>query len=98
MANTRAPNVRAICWTYGSNYKVKHDVTLVWSEDSSPQSLAAFTKAGRDPYFRIVMGQTVTDTVRADIIVSQELQSHRKEIDQARKLCKKHGRGKGDEG
>jgi serine/threonine protein kinase len=29
---------------------------------------------------------------------SQELQGRRKEIDQARKLCKKHGRGKGDEG
>ena len=31
--------------------------------------------AGRDPYFRIVMAPTVTDTVRADIVVSQELQS-----------------------
>jgi Flp pilus assembly protein TadD len=29
---------------------------------------------------------------------SQELQGDRKEIDQARKLCKKHGRGRGGEG
>jgi serine/threonine protein kinase len=29
---------------------------------------------------------------------SQQLQGHRKEIDLARKLCKKHGRGKEDEG
>jgi hypothetical protein len=47
----RWPNVRAVCWTYGTNYKVKNDVTLVWNEDSSPQALAAFRKAGLDPYF-----------------------------------------------
>ena len=45
------PNLRAICWTYSSNYQVKDGVTLVWNEDSSPQALAAFRKAGLDPYF-----------------------------------------------
>jgi hypothetical protein len=47
----RWPNVRAICWTYGKNTKVNRGVTLVWNEDSSPQALAAFRKAGLDPYF-----------------------------------------------
>jgi hypothetical protein len=45
------PNVRAICWTYGSNLKTNLNVTLVWNEDSSPQALAAFRAAGLDPYF-----------------------------------------------
>jgi hypothetical protein len=47
----RWPDVRAVCWTYGSNHKFKNDVTLVWNEDSSPQALAAFKRAGLDPYF-----------------------------------------------
>ena len=47
----RWPDVRVICWTYGSNHKVDRDVTLVWREDSSPQSLAAFRVAGLQPYF-----------------------------------------------
>jgi hypothetical protein len=45
------PNLKAICWTYSRNYQVKDHVTLVWNEDSSPQALAAFRKAGLDPYF-----------------------------------------------
>jgi hypothetical protein len=44
------PNLAAICWTYGSD-RVHPDVTLVWNEDSSAQSLAAFRAAGLDLYF-----------------------------------------------
>jgi hypothetical protein len=45
------PNLRALCWTYSRSHQVKDHVTLVWKEDSSPQALAAFRKAGLDPYF-----------------------------------------------
>jgi hypothetical protein len=48
----RWPNVRVVCWTYGSNYKYDRGVNLVWSEDSTPQALAAFRTAGLDAYFR----------------------------------------------
>lgn len=44
-------DVRVICWTYGANYKLNHSVTLVWKEDSSSASLAAFRAVGLDPYF-----------------------------------------------
>ncbi|HXY72938.1 MAG TPA: hypothetical protein VEM41_10365 [Actinomycetota bacterium] len=48
----RWPDVRVVCWTYGSNYKFGPGVTLVWNEDSSPQALSAFRTAGLDSYFR----------------------------------------------
>lgn len=58
------PDVRVVCWTYGSNFKYDRGVNLVWSEDSTPRALAAFRAAGLDSYFRGSGWSTITAALR----------------------------------
>jgi serine/threonine protein kinase len=75
------------------------------AERIARQAVAALAGSGQtyEAYAEYDLGLALAQLGRCDEALphldrSQELQGHRKEIDHARKLCKKHGRDKGDEG
>jgi serine/threonine protein kinase len=75
------------------------------AEPIAREAVAALEGTGQtyEAYAEYDLGLALAQLGRCDEALphldrSQELQGHRKEIDEARKLCKKHGREKGDEG
>ena len=74
------------------------------AERIARRAVAALVGSGKtyEAYAEYDLGLALAQLGRCDEALShldrsQELQGHRKEIDQARKLCKKHGHGKRDE-
>jgi serine/threonine-protein kinase len=75
------------------------------AERIAQMAVAALEGTGKtyEAYAEYDLGLALAQLGRCDEALphldrSQELQGHRKEIDQARRLCKKHGHDKGDKG
>ena len=75
------------------------------AETIARHAVAALAGSGQtyEAYAEYDLGLALAQLGRCDEALphldrSQELQGHRKEIDQARRLCKKHGHGKEEKG